>query len=197
MFHFPHSEHTAFRRDYEALAWEDVPDWVEAWKAGRTGYPMVDAGMRELAETGFMHNRARMITASFLVKDLLTDWRIGERHFMRNLVDGDLASNNGGWQWAASTGTDAQPYFRVFNPVLQGRKFDGEGTYVRRWVPELSRLPDRFIHAPWQAPALALDEAGVELGRTYPAPIVDHARQRERAIHRFKRGPREPASPRR
>jgi deoxyribodipyrimidine photo-lyase len=186
MFHFPHSEHGAFRREYDALRWANDPEPIEAWRAGRTGYPIVDAGMRELAATGFMHNRVRMITASFLVKDLHVDWRIGEQHFMRHLIDGDLASNNGGWQWSASTGTDAQPYFRVFNPVLQGQKYDPEGAYVRQWVPELARLSARFVHAPWQAPARALEEARVVLGTTYPMPIVDHAEARVRAIAMFR-----------
>jgi deoxyribodipyrimidine photo-lyase len=129
-----------------------------------------------------MHNRARMIVASFLTKDLLLDWRWGERHFMRRLIDGDLASNNGGWQWAASTGTDAQPYFRIFHPVLQGRRFDADGEYVRRWVPELTHLPARFIHQPWEAPADVLDKSGVRLGRDYPKPIVDHDERRHRAL---------------
>jgi deoxyribodipyrimidine photo-lyase len=186
LFHFPHSEHGAFRREYDALRWANDPEAIEAWRAGRTGYPIVDAGMRELAATGFMHNRVRMITASFLVKDLHADWRIGEQHFMRHLIDGDLASNNGGWQWSASTGTDAQPYFRVFNPVLQGQKYDPEGAYVRQWVPELARLSAHFVHAPWQAPARALEEARVVLGTTYPMPIVDHAKARARAISMFR-----------
>ena len=142
--------------------------------------------MRELAVTGFMHNRVRMVVASFLTKDLLLDWRLGERHFMRQLVDGDLASNNGGWQWAASTGTDAQPYFRIFNPVLQGERFDPRGTYVDRWVPELSKLPRRCVHRPWEAPAEVLRKAGVALGETYPAPIVDHVEQRDRALAMYR-----------
>ena len=136
LFHHPHVEHGAFRREFDAIEWENRDDWFAAWCEGRTGYPIVDAGMRELAATGFMHNRVRMIVASFLTKDLLTDWRKGERWFMRNLVDGDLANNNGGWQWAAGTGTDAQPWFRIFNPSLQAVKFDPDGAYVRRWVPD-------------------------------------------------------------
>jgi deoxyribodipyrimidine photo-lyase len=142
--------------------------------------------MRELATTGFMHNRVRMVVASFLTKDLLLDWRLGERHFMRQLVDGDLASNNGGWQWAASTGTDAQPYFRIFNPTLQGERFDPHGAYVRRWLPELSKLPTRWAHRPWEAPTEALRDAGVALGDTYPAPIVDHLEQRDRAVAMYR-----------
>ncbi len=160
LFHFPHCERGAFRREYDALAWDDDPVLIAAWLAGRTGYPIVDAGMRELIATGFMHNRVRMVVASFLTKDLLVDWRIGERHFMRHLIDGDLASNNGGWQWSASTGSDAQPYFRVFNPMLQGRKFDPDGHYVRRWIPELDT--------------------------DYPPPIVDHAERRLEAIARYR-----------
>ena len=167
----------AFRRDYDALEWDERPDRLQAWQDGMTGYPIVDAGMRELAATGWMHNRARMIVASFLAKDLHIDWREGERWFMRRLVDGDPASNNGGWQWAASTGTDAQPYFRVFNPTSQGERFDPDGAYVRRWVPELEGLRGMAVHRPWAARSAS--------GR-YPAPIVKHAREREVALARFR-----------
>ena len=167
----------AFREAYDALEWDDDADRLQAWQAGMTGYPIVDAGMRELAATGWMHNRARMIVASFLVKDLHIDWREGERWFMRRLVDGDPAANNGGWQWAASTGTDAQPYFRIFNPTSQGERFDPDGDYVRRWVPELEGLRAKAVHRPWTAPLEA---------RTYPAPIVDHRRERAVAIARFR-----------
>jgi deoxyribodipyrimidine photo-lyase len=187
LHHFPHAERGAFRPEYDALAWTGDPGHFDAWRAGRTGYPMVDAGMRELAATGFMHNRLRMIVASFLVKDLLLDWRLGERHFMSHLVDGDPANNNGGWQWAASTGTDAQPWFRIFNPMLQGRRFDPEGTYVKRWVPELRAVPAVWVHRPWEAPAEVLRKAKIALGRDYPAPIVDHGEQRERALAMFGR----------
>ena len=187
LFHFPHVENGAFRPEYDALRWEGEPAHFDAWCAGRTGYPIVDAAMRELLATGFVHNRARMIVASFLTKDLLLDWRAGERHFMRHLVDGDLASNNGGWQWSASTGTDAQPWFRIFNPALQGERFDPEGAYVRHHVPELAKLPARWIHRPSEAPPLVLKEAGVTLGETYPAPIVDHAEARERALAMYRR----------
>jgi deoxyribodipyrimidine photo-lyase len=186
LWHFPHCESGAFRREYDALRWAGDPAHLDAWREGRTGYPIVDAAMRELAATGLMHNRCRMVVASFLTKDLLLDWRLGERHFMNHLVDGDLASNNGGWQWAAGTGTDAQPWFRVFNPVLQGEKFDPEGVYTRRWLPELARVPDRWLHRPWEAPPLALAEAGVTLGETYPHPMVDHAIQRDRALAMFR-----------
>ena len=167
-----------FQSDFAALEWDTRPDRLEAWKAGMTGYPIVDAGMRELAATGWMHNRARMIAASFLAKDLHLDWRDGERWFMRRLVDGDPASNNGGWQWAASTGTDAQPFFRIFNPMSQGERFDPDGVYVRRWVPELAGLPGVSAHRPWDAPAAS--RGG------YPSPIVDHARERAVALARYR-----------
>ena len=167
----------AFREAYDALEWDDDADRLQAWQAGMTGYPVVDAGMRELAATGWMHNRVRMIVASFLVKDLHLDWREGERWFMRQLVDGDPASNNGGWQWVASTGTDAQPYFRIFNPTSQGERFDPGGEYVRRWVPELEGLPGKAVHRPWAARSRS---------DTYPAPIVDHARERAVALARFR-----------
>jgi deoxyribodipyrimidine photo-lyase len=164
------------RSEYDSLVWNDDPGGFEAWCEGRTGYPIVDAGMRQLRETGWMHNRVRMIVASFLTKDLLIDWRAGERFFFEHLVDGDPASNNGGWQWAASTGTDPQPYFRIFNPVAQGRRWDPTGDYVRRWVPELQGLSGAHVHAPWEAP---------KLPDAYPPPIVDHAERREIAIERF------------
>jgi deoxyribodipyrimidine photo-lyase len=166
----------AFRPEFERVRWEDDEKAFAAWCEGRTGYPIVDAGMRQLTETGWMHNRARMIAASFLVKDLLIDWRRGEAWFMQRLVDGDPASNNGGWQWSASTGTDAQPYFRIFSPVAQGERFDPDGAYVRRFVPELRDVPARLVHRPWEAPALC---------PRYPAPIVDHAERRRLAIRRF------------
>jgi deoxyribodipyrimidine photo-lyase len=147
-----------------------------------TGYPLVDAGMRQLEQTGWMHNRIRMVTASFLVKDLLVDWRIGDRWFRRLLVDGDIAQNAGNWQWIAGTGPDAAPYFRVFNPVLQSRRFDPEGSYIKRFIPELSVLPPRWIHAPWTAAPNELTSLGVTLGDTYPYPIIDHSFARERAL---------------
>ncbi|MDA8117917.1 MAG: deoxyribodipyrimidine photo-lyase [Actinomycetota bacterium] len=157
-----------------------VRERLETWKQGRTGFPLVDAGMRELANTGWMHNRARMVVASFLVKDLHIDWRVGARHFMENLLDGDLASNNHSWQWVAGSGTDAAPYFRVFNPVLQAKKFDPEGSYIRAHLPELAHLPTRFVHEPWEAKRLGMLEPDA-----YPEPIVDHAREREEALRRF------------
>jgi deoxyribodipyrimidine photo-lyase len=158
----------------------------DAWRLGRTGYPVVDVVMRQLRAMGWMHNRARMITASFLTKDLLLDWRVGETHFMRHLVDGDPASNNGGWQWAASVGTDPQPYFRIFNPVLQGRRFDPDGDYVRRWVPELRDVPVAYIHEPWTMPGAVQAAAGCRIGTDYPAPIVNHAEARVRAIATYR-----------
>jgi deoxyribodipyrimidine photo-lyase len=164
------------------IAWRDDAEDLAAWAEGRTGFPLVDAGMRELAATGTMHNRVRMVTASFLVKDLLIDWRAGERHFRRLLVDADVAQNVGNWQWVAGTGADAAPYFRVFNPVTQSRTHDPEGRYLRRWLPELADLDDDAIHAPWEAGPLELAAAGVELGETYPAPIVDHGEARQRAL---------------
>jgi deoxyribodipyrimidine photo-lyase len=176
LFHRPDVEHQAFLPQFRNLAWENNEAFFEAWKEGRTGYPIVDAAMRELRQTGWMHNRCRMIVASFLTKDLLIDWRWGERYFMEQLLDGDLAPNNGGWQWAASTGCDPQPYFRIFNPILQSRKFDPNGEYIRRYVPELRHLKDDSIHAPWK-------KGGVT---GYPAPIVDHAKQREKALKLYR-----------
>ncbi|NLE43643.1 MAG: deoxyribodipyrimidine photo-lyase [Chloroflexi bacterium] len=182
LYHFPDVLVQSFRPDLRAVPWQDDEDVFAAWREGRTGYPIVDAGMRQLLRTGWMHNRARMITASFLVKDLLVDWRHGARYFMQQLVDGDLAANNGGWQWVAGTGTDAAPFFRIFNPVVQGRKFDPNGDYVRRWAPELADVPTRYIHAPWQMPPLVQEDCGCVVGRHYPAPIVDHRQARERAL---------------
>ena len=176
----------AFRASLRDIRWRNDRAEFEAWCAGRTGYPVVDAAMRQLTETGWMHNRARMIVASFLVKDLLIDWRWGERWFMQHLVDGDPAANNGGWQWTAGVGTDATPYFRIFNPVLQGAKFDPQGGYVRRWVPELANVPDRFIHRPWGMPTDVQRASGCIIGQDYPAPIVDHALARERVLAAYR-----------
>ena len=184
LWHAPHAARSAWRPSYDAIKWSSDQRLLEAWKSGTTGYPVVDAGMRQLAATGFMHNRARMITASFLTKDLLIDWREGEAHFLRHLVDGDIAANNGGWQWCAGSGTDAQPYFRIFNPVTQAGNFDPDGAYVRRWVPELAALSAPAIHAPW-AHEKALAAAGIELGRDYPHPIVDHAEARQRTLDAY------------
>lgn len=187
LFHFPYVETGSFKKSYDELAWERNDELFEAWKAGRTGFPIVDAGMRQLNQIGWMHNRVRMIVASFLTKDLLIDWRRGERYFMEKLVDGDLAANNGGWQWAASTGTDAQPYFRIFNPVSQGQKFDPTGAYVRKYVPELASVPEKWIHEPWNLPLEYRKPFRCQLGTDYPYPVVDHARQREKALALFKK----------
>ncbi len=171
---------------FDDFPWaESYADDIWAWRRGRTGYPIVDAGMRQLWTTGWMHNRVRMVAASFLVKHLLADWRIGEEWFWDTLVDADPASNPVNWQWVAGSGPDAQPFFRIFNPVLQGGKFDRDGAYVRRWVPELAGLPDSFIHKPWAAPEDVLASAGVRLGASYPRPIVDHAQARQRALDAF------------
>jgi len=187
LWHRPDVVAHAFKPEYEALPFPNDPALFAAWCEGRTGYPLVDAAMRQLNRTGFMHNRLRMVAASFLVKDLLIDWRWGERYFAEKLLDFDLSANNGGWQWAASTGCDAQPYFRIFNPVSQSEKFDPEGKFIRRYVPELAKLKADDIHAPWLAKPMLLAEAGVRLGVDYPEPVVDHATQRELALALFKR----------
>ncbi|MCW5942648.1 MAG: deoxyribodipyrimidine photo-lyase [Fimbriimonadaceae bacterium] len=179
---FPHTAERAFRPEFDGIPWVHDESLWRAWCEGRTGYPLVDAAMRCLVESGWMPNRLRMVVASFLTKDLLTDYRRGEAYFARHLLDFDLASNNGGWQWAASTGVDAQPYFRVFNPVLQSRKFDPEGTFLRTWCPELAGFDDEAIHWPHKASPLEQEAAGCVLGRDYPHPIVDHATQRSAAI---------------
>jgi deoxyribodipyrimidine photo-lyase len=175
----------SFRPAYDRIEWEQAPERLRAWCEGRTGYPLVDAAMRELLDSGRMHNRLRMVVASFLCKDLGLDWRLGEAHFARWLLDFDLASNNGGWQWASSTGCDAQPWFRIFNPVEQSRRFDPDGHYIRRWVPELAALDAACIHAPWTAGAAQLRAAGVRLGEDYPLPVVDHAQARRRTLQRY------------
>jgi deoxyribodipyrimidine photo-lyase len=182
LWEVPSLARTSMRSELRDMEWRNDPGDIEAWQKGLTGYPLVDAGMRQLDRTGWMHNRVRMVVASFLVKDLLVDWRIGERWFRRLLVDGDIAQNGGNWQWVAGTGPDAVPYFRVFNPVLQSRKVDPEGSYIKSFVPELSFLPAQWIHAPWTAPPIELARLGVTLGDTYPYPIVDHSFARDRAL---------------
>ncbi|MEQ8179666.1 MAG: deoxyribodipyrimidine photo-lyase [Amphiplicatus sp.] len=174
------------RTEFASFPWRNDPKGLDAWKKGRTGYPIVDAGMRQLWRTGWMHNRVRMIAASFLVKDLLIPWQEGARWFQDTLVDADPANNSASWQWVAGSGADAAPFFRIFNPVSQGEKFDPAGDYVREYVPELAGLPAEFIHAPWKAPEATLKKAGVTLGETYPEPVVDHAFARTRALDAFK-----------
>jgi deoxyribodipyrimidine photo-lyase len=188
LWHHPHVIGHAFRPRYDALRWEHgkhAEEHFAAWCAGRTGYPLVDAAMTQLNQTGYMHNRLRMVAASFLVKDLGIDWRRGEAYFADHLNDFELASNNGGWQWVASTGCDAQPWFRIFNPVRQSETFDAEGRFIRRYLSQLARLPNRCIHAPWTASPIELQAAGVVLGRDYPRPIVRHEEARERTLRRY------------
>lgn len=190
LYHFPHVKRDHFNRAYVNLRYgtgdrNQDETFIAAWKAGQTGYPIVDAAMRQMNQVAWMHNRCRMIVASFLTKDLLQDWRAGERYFMEKLVDGDPAANNGGWQWAASTGTDAQPYFRIFNPRLQSERFDPNGDFIRQWIPELARVPNEYIHAPAEMPPLIQQQAGCIIGQDYPAPIVDHAAQKEEVLKRF------------
>jgi deoxyribodipyrimidine photo-lyase len=187
LYHFPQTPTQPLRPEFAAFPWRHNKDWLQAWQRGQTGYPIVDAGMRELWSTGWMHNRVRMITASFLVKDLLIDWREGARWFWDTLVDADLANNTQGWQWTAGCGADAAPYFRIFNPVIQGQKFDPDGLYVRRWIPELGQLPTKWIHHPWGAPLSVRAAAGVVLDKNYPAPIVSHAIAREVALEAMNR----------
>ena len=185
LWHRPEMPDRALRSEFDAFPWVEDSRALTAWQRGQTGYPIVDAGMRQLWRTGWMHNRVRMIAASFLVKHLMQPWQAGERWFRDTLVDADLASNSASWQWVAGCGTDAAPYFRVFNPVLQGEKFDAGGAYVRRFVPELAKLPDAYIHKPWEAPPVLLAGAGVALGRSYPRPIVEHGAARARALAAF------------
>jgi deoxyribodipyrimidine photo-lyase len=185
LYHFPHTPEQPLRPNFARFPWQSSRPLLTAWQRGATGYPIVDAGMRELWRTGWMHNRVRMIAGSFLVKDLLLPWTDGARWFWDTLVDADLAANTLGWQWVAGCGADAAPYFRVFNPVTQGTRFDGAATYVRRWVPELAALPDEWIHRPWAAPEAVLRAAGITLGVEYPKPLVDHEAARERALLAF------------
>lgn len=186
LFHFPDIATKNWKPAFDGFPWRENLNGLAAWKCGQTGFPIVDAGMRELWHTGFMHNRVRMIVGSFLIKDLLVHWHQGEAWFWDTLVDADQANNAGNWQWVAGSGADASPFFRIFNPMSQGEKFDPDGDYVRRWVPELSEVPKKFVHRPWDAPEDVLSAAGVVLGKTYPAPLVDHAVARNRALEAYK-----------
>jgi deoxyribodipyrimidine photo-lyase len=187
LHHFPHTPEQPLRSQFTRFPWRKNAAWLRAWQRGRTGYPLVDAGLRELWGTGWMHNRVRMVVASFLVKNLLITWQEGARWFWDTLVDADLANNTLGWQWTAGCGADAAPYFRIFNPVTQGEKFDPDAAYIRRWIPELARLPVPWIHQPWQTPPAALAAAGVELDRTYPRPIVGQLVSREVALEAYQK----------
>jgi len=186
LWHYPEVENRAFHPAFDAIRWAGGDAELAAWSEARTGYPLVDAAMRQLNATGFMHNRLRMVAASFLVKDLLVDWRHWERVFAERLNDYDLAANNGNWQWAASTGCDAQPWFRIFNPVTQSERFDPGGRFIRRYLPELARVPVEFVHEPWKMPEAVQHESGCVIGKDYPPPIVDHAVQREKALALYK-----------
>jgi deoxyribodipyrimidine photo-lyase len=193
LHHFPETIDHAFQRKLESVVWDDpetdpvARERFEAWKDGRTGYPFVDAAMRELRATGWMHNRCRMVVASFLTKDLHIHWKLGERWFARWLLDIELASNVGGWQWSAGTGADAQPWFRIFNPVEQSKRWDADGAWIRRWCPELAGLSSRWLHAPWTAPVSELERAGIRLGSEWPRPVVDHGVERGVTLDRFGR----------
>ncbi|MGI9261644.1 MAG: cryptochrome/photolyase family protein, partial [Woeseiaceae bacterium] len=186
LYHWPQLPQDNLQKKFDRFPWREDSAPLRQWQRGETGYPIVDAGMRELWRTGVMHNRVRMIAASFLVKNLLLHWRHGEAWFWDTLVDADLANNSASWQWVAGSGADAAPYFRIFNPVLQGQKFDPDGDYVRKFVPELARLPKKYIHNPWQAPTSVLEQAGVSIGKNYPQPVVDRAESRDRALAAFK-----------
>ncbi len=189
LHHHPQvAEGASFKPEYERIGWEEGPDAdaaFAAWCEGRTGYPLVDAAMLQLNRSGYMHNRLRMVTACFLIKDLGIDWRRGEAYFARQLNDFDLSANNGGWQWASSSGCDAQPYFRIFNPVTQSEKFDPEGKFIKRYLPQLAKLDPKYVHAPWLAPELTLQMAGVALGKDYPRPVVAHDEARKRTLERY------------
>ena len=188
LHHHPRVVAHAFKPDYDRIEWESsttAQTLFQAWCDGKTGYPLVDAAMAQINQTGYMHNRLRMVVASFLVKDLGIDWRWGERYFATHLIDFDLAANNGGWQWASSSGCDAQPYFRIFNPISQSEKFDPQGKFIRRYQPQLAEMPERWIHAPWQAPPMVLQAAGVRLGQNQALPIVDHAVARDATLARY------------
>jgi len=187
IYYFPFVVESAFRKKYNKLAWENDPALFQSWCDGQTGFPLVDAGMRQLNKEGWMHNRLRMITASFLTKDLLIDWRWGAGYFQKQLLDHDLAQNNGGWQWAAGTGTDAQPYFRIFNPLTQSKKYDREGAFIREYVPELENVTKKYIHEPFKMPVENQRKSGCRIGKDYPFPVVDHAARRKVALAMYKR----------
>lgn len=194
LHHHPHiAEGQAFKAEFDRLPFPNDKALFRAWCEGSTGYPLVDAAMRQLNQTGWMHNRLRMVTASFLVKDLLIDWRWGERYFADKLLDFDFSANNGGWQWAASTGCDAQPWFRIFNPVTQSEKFDAGGKFIRKYIPELAACNQKEIHAPWLMPVLRQQELGIAIGKDYPMPVVDHALQRSKALTLYKQASAESA----
>lgn len=183
LYHLPSLPEKNFKSDFDAFPWKNDEQFLKQWQKGKTGYPIVDAGMRELWHTGYMHNRVRMIVASFLTKDLLIDWRLGANWFLNTLLDADLANNSASWQWVAGCGADAAPYFRIFNPVLQGEKFDPGGDYIKQWIPELQPVPTQWIHQPWTAPS---NKLGIYLGRDYPYPLVEHAKARKEALHYYK-----------
>jgi deoxyribodipyrimidine photo-lyase len=185
LYHYPDTTEMPLRPEFRRFPWRENETDLANWQRGATGYPIVDAGMRQLAQTGWLHNRVRLVVASFLVKHLLIDWRYGARHFWETLSDADLANNTLGWQWVAGSGADAAPYFRIFNPVRQGQRFDPDGNYVRTWVPEIAMLPSRWIHRPWQAPAGVLAECDIRLDESYPRPLVDHDQARRRALRAY------------
>ncbi len=185
LFNSPHTPERPLRPEYENFPWEANENYLKAWQKGLTGFPVVDAGMRQLWQTGWMHNRVRMIVGSLLVKHLLQDWREGASWFWDTLIDADLANNTMGWQWIGGCGADASPYFRIFNPIIQGEKFDTDGSYVRKYCPELKDVPDKYLHQPWEMPSLELAAAGVTLGKTYPHPIISHPDGRAKALKAY------------
>ncbi len=186
LFYFPDLPRENLQKKFDKFPWQDDKSALKKWQTGQTGYPIVDAGMRELWQTAYMHNRIRMVVGSFLVKNLLLDWRHGQDWFWDTLVDADLANNSAGWQWIGGCGADAAPYFRIFNPITQGQRFDKDGQYVRKYIPEIAGLPDKFIHNPWEAPPEILKKARITLGKEYPHPIVNLKESRERALQAFK-----------
>lgn len=186
LYHFPTLPHENFKKEFNNFKWQFTEKNLKAWQKGQTGYPIVDAGMRQLWQTGYMHNRVRMIVASFLIKHLLIDWRIGQEWFWQTLLDADLANNASNWQWVAGSGVDASPYYRIFNPVLQGKKFDPEGEYVKKWVPELAKLSSKYLHKPWEASEQELRNAHIILNKTYPKPIIDLEVGRKKALENYR-----------